>query len=260
MTIPKFDHCGVYAHVSEDALSTAEVEAWCEAANAYIREDVWPHWGPVLNRNPPNIFYYGRGLDLPMTLPEGPAGILVIKPKSPDPQTGGFHYILGKMPAGRSYLSSRDPDKTFNHEAGEMGVNPLLDLWYDGPLGYAYAAELNDPVQGGAYKKRVKVMGETMEVDVPNFVLPSYFGLGASSGRYDHLGQLNRPFQVQSGGYQIARLPNGDNVFMGPNDGVAMNWTKFDELSRTRQIMTGVQVPDDYHKGKRPKPPGVKDG
>lgn len=255
MTI-KFDHCGVYAQVSEKELSTAAAEAWCEAANAYVREDVWPHWGPVLgNRNPPNFFYYGRGLNLPMALPEGPAGILVIKPKSPDPQTGGFHYVLGKMPAGRSYLTSSDPDRTFNHEAGEMAVNPLLDLWYSGPMGYDYAAELNDPVQGSEYKKQVKVMGKTYNVDVPNFVLPGYFGLGRDNGRYDHLGRLSRPFKIERGGYQIARLPNGDNVFLGPNDGVEFGATKFDELARTSQLMHKVQVPEDYHQAKRPKPP-----
>lgn len=257
MTIPKFDHCGVYAHVSEDALSTAEVEAWCEAVNAYVREDVWPHWGPHLHRDPPNFFYYGRGLDLPMTLPEGPAGILVIKPKSPDPATGGFHYLLGKMPAGRSYLSSGDSDRTFNHEGGEMAINPLLDLWFEGPRGYDYAAELNDPVQGSGYRKKVSVMGRTMEVDVPNFVLPSYFGIGPSTGRYDHLGRLNRPFQIEQGGYQIARLDNGDTVFLGPAEGVPFNATKFDELARTRQIMSGVTVDPEYHIKDRPELPGT---
>jgi hypothetical protein len=255
MSSIKFDHCGVYAQVGEDELSTAKAEAWCEAANAYVREDVWPHWGPILDRDPPNFFYYGRGLNLPMTLPEGPAGILVIKPKSPDPSTGGFHYVLGKMPAGRSYLSSGDPDRTFNHEAGEMAVNPLLNLWFPGPMGYDYAGELNDPVQGSEYKKTVKIMGKDYQVDVPNFVLPAYFGVGPANGRYDFLGHLNRPFQIEQGGYQIARQENGDTVFLGPNDGVHMNWTKFDELSRTRQLVEGRQVPDSYHKDARPEAP-----
>jgi len=253
MVIPKFDHCGVYAQVKHEELSTSDAEAWCEAANVYVREEVWDAWGAVLNRNPPNFIYYGRGLNLPMSLPEGPAGILVIKSKSPDPSTGGFHYVLGKMPAGRSYLSSSGPDETFCHEAGEMAVNPLLNLWYPGPKGYDYSGEVNDPVQGPDYKKTVKVFGRSLEVVCPNFVYPAYFGIGNGT-KYDHMGVLKAPFSLTPGGYQIARLVNGDTIFLNPGE-MAFGQRKFDELSRSSQLAKGITVPAGYQDMKRPSRP-----
>lgn len=252
MTLPlRFDHCGVYAHVDRNHLSTIAIEAWCAAANEYIREDVWPAWERVLRRPPPNFFYYGRGMTLPIQLPDNPAGILLVKEQSPDPNTGGFHFFLGKMPAGRVYLSGGSSGMVFGHETAEMAVNPLLSLWYPGPKGYDYSGEVCDPVQTQSYEREVRGLGRRVTVTLPNFVYPAYFGLKTGDSqidsRLDHLGRLSRPFEIARGGYQIIRLANGDTGFIGPDhEPLMLSTPKFESLARTRQIVEGRTVPEDW--------------
>jgi len=85
-----------------------------------------------------------------------------------------------------------------SHELVEMLVDPAINMMTTGPnakLMYAY--ESADPVEALSFN----VNGIAMS----DFVYPSYFEVFRKPGsvKFDHLGKVNRPFQILGGGYQI---------------------------------------------------------
>jgi hypothetical protein len=85
-----------------------------------------------------------------------------------------------------------------SHELVEMLVDPAINLMSTGPDPKTmYAYESADPVEALSFK----VNGIAMS----DFVYPSYFENFHKPGsvKFDHLGKLNKPFQILAGGYQI---------------------------------------------------------
>jgi hypothetical protein len=85
-----------------------------------------------------------------------------------------------------------------SHELVEMLVDPAINLMTTGPdPRTVYAYETADPVENLTFK----VDG----IPMTDFVYPAYFEVfrKRSSTRFDHLGKVERPFQILSGGYQI---------------------------------------------------------
>jgi hypothetical protein len=85
-----------------------------------------------------------------------------------------------------------------SHELVEMLVDPAINMMTTGPdAKVMYAYESADPVEQLSFK----VNG----VPMTDFVYPAYFEVfhKAGSVRFDQLKNVNKPFQILSGGYQI---------------------------------------------------------
>jgi hypothetical protein len=96
-----------------------------------------------------------------------------------------------------------------SHELAEMLVDPALNLMSTGPdekLMYCY--ETADPVESASF--------DVSGVAMSDFVHPAWFETFRKPGstKFDHLGQVKRPFQLLKGGYQIV-FKNGkwSNLF-----------------------------------------------
>jgi len=85
-----------------------------------------------------------------------------------------------------------------SHELVEMLVDPAINMMTTGPdPNTIYSYESADPVEELSFP----ING----IQMSNFVYPSYFETFHQPGsvRFDQMGQVNQPFQILSGGYQI---------------------------------------------------------
>ncbi len=101
-------------------------------------------------------------------------------------------------PTLHSQSGLRDRDKisvAASHELAEMLVDPGNNLWCEVSEGTFYAYEVCDPVE----EKNFRVHGLWMS----NFVYPAYFDLSRKpkSTWFDHMGVVDRPFQILEDGY-----------------------------------------------------------
>jgi hypothetical protein len=83
------------------------------------------------------------------------------------------------------------------HELAEMLVDPAINLYATGPKRKSlYDYESADPVE--------ELTFDVDGIPMSDFVYPAYFEHFRKRGstRFDHLGVLERPFQIDKGGYQ----------------------------------------------------------
>jgi hypothetical protein len=82
-----------------------------------------------------------------------------------------------------------------SHELAEMLVDPGNNLWCEVSKGTFYAYEVCDAVED----RHFRVKGLLMS----NFVYPAYFDLSRKpkSTCFDHMGTVDRPFQILEDGY-----------------------------------------------------------
>jgi len=85
------------------------------------------------------------------------------------------------------------------HELFEMAIDPIANLWAEGPDGVEYAYEMSDPVEDDTFL----IDGIAMS----NFVHPAWFEpfKHPPATKYDHLGLLSKPFSMTKGGYMIVK-------------------------------------------------------
>jgi hypothetical protein len=85
------------------------------------------------------------------------------------------------------------------HELFEMAIDPIANLWAEGPDGKEYAYEMSDPVEEDTFM----VDGIAMS----NFVHPAWFEpfKHPPGTKFDHLGLLKKPFSMTKGGYMIVK-------------------------------------------------------
>ena len=84
-----------------------------------------------------------------------------------------------------------------SHELAEMLIDPAANLYSTGPKkNRLYDYEVADPVE----ELHFKVDG----IPMTNFVYPSYFEVFHKKGstRFDHMENLDLPFELHEGGYQ----------------------------------------------------------
>ena len=84
-----------------------------------------------------------------------------------------------------------------SHELAEMLVDPATNLYSSGPkTNCLYDYEAADPVE--------ELFFEVGGIAMSDFVYPSYFETFHKKGstRFDHMGKLQRPFDLHEGGYQ----------------------------------------------------------
>ena len=88
---------------------------------------------------------------------------------------------------------------TASHELWEVLVDPGIQMWADGPKGELWAYETADAVEETDFVVN--------NVRISNFVYPSFFELfrKPDSIEFDHLGLVDRPFQLLKGGYTLLR-------------------------------------------------------
>lgn len=92
-----------------------------------------------------------------------------------------------------------------SHEALEYLCNLRLDQWALGPNGSIWPREVADPVEADVYTIRVELFGKVQNVEVSNYVYPSYWREG-SNGPWDRMGVLKGPFTLAPGGYALAEV------------------------------------------------------
>lgn len=118
-----------------------------------------------------------------------------------------FHDItFGGMPLAKVFVkpaikSGEKISATACHELCEMLVDPMANLWCDGPKSTLWAYEVCDAVEE-----------ETFDFDgvaMSDFVFPTYFEKfrlkRPRSAQYDYLDKVKRPFQILKGGYSDIR-------------------------------------------------------
>jgi hypothetical protein len=126
----------------------------------------------------------------------------------------GYHDLtINGQPISKIFVKTTLADNqlvsvTAAHELFEMAIDPIANLWAEGPDGTEYAYEMSDPVEEDTFK----VNG----IDMSNFVHPSWFEpfKHPPGTKFDHLGLLKKPFSMTRGGYMILKK-NGkvQNVF-----------------------------------------------
>lgn len=121
-----------------------------------------------------------------------------------DPDAYGAHTALGLEVWGYVdvVLCARfgEPiERVLGHELFELLADPMLDRWVGD-----YAVEVCDPVQRGSRPAPAEFFGASGQVQVANYVLPSWYAPGAL-GPFDRDGTVGAPLEVAPGGYQITR-------------------------------------------------------
>jgi hypothetical protein len=198
-----------------------------------LREHVAPLW----DGEPPGLQFYGTAEHAP----GDKAAVLGYVNDDGNADSAGYHtaagrFVYGLIDVGQSHV----PSVTLSHEGCEMYGNPHLDRKVVGKNGRAYFLELNDPVQRQTYFIEVTLFGETRQVEVADFVLPSWFGLpqpAAAGTRTTYLGQRLAPFEIAPGGYQIAEEPDGGIVFLASAGGAGGASLRRSKHSRTMRIV-----------------------
>lgn len=174
------------------------------ALGRQLSDHVQPLWGRVL----PSLLFLAK--DSIGAIPKG-ASPLVLLDDADQADALGYHDETPEgLPYGRVFVQTilgyggsltkgdEAVSVTLSHELLELVGDPSVNLWADGPDGYAYALELCDAVEGDSYA----IDG----ISVSNFVTPAFFDPLAEPGsRLDYLGKLGLPFTMTAGGYQIRR-------------------------------------------------------
>jgi hypothetical protein len=95
------------------------------------------------------------------------------------------------------------------HECCEESLDPDCSVWKPMPDGREIAFESCDPVEGDHYDQDATVGTETRQIQVSNYVLPSYFDPNGQAP-FDRMNKLTAPFTMTDGGYQAVRDAAGN--------------------------------------------------
>jgi hypothetical protein len=117
----------------------------------------------------------------------------------------GYHDLTDKgQPIAKVFVKTTLADHqlvsvTACHELFEMAIDPIANLWAEGPDGKEYAYEMSDPVEEDTFQ----VDG----IEMSNFVHPAWFEpfKHPTGTKFDHLGRLTKPFSMTKGGYMIVK-------------------------------------------------------
>lgn len=161
------------------------------AMQAYIDRSVVPVWSSPAHLVQTNGFMTGAWAMVFLDDADQP-GALAYHDLTPD------GWPLAKVFVRTAVKNGDDVSVAASHELVEMLVDPAINLMSTGPdSATMYAYESADPVE----QLNFPVKGIAMS----DFVYPSYFEVFRQPGstRFDHMGRVDRPFQILSGGYQI---------------------------------------------------------
>ena len=128
----------------------------------------------------------------------------------------GFHDDELGVIYGQVLAQSDATSVTLSHECLEELVDPTCDKWTMLPDGRrSTAREVCDAVEADTYVEPVTIMGETRNIRLSNYLLPSWFQPGGSAP-FDRMGKLESGMpDCTPGGYLIIKddLGNISSVF-----------------------------------------------
>lgn len=181
--------------VNRSTLDDRDVAFFAEAWNQQAREVAAAHsalYTPVV--------FYGQAEGTP----PGDCRVLTILPTIDVPGALGFHDDdLGVIFA--QIKGDGSASTTGSHEVAEELVDPTVDRWMPFDVDHEQAYEVSDRVERDSYLQAATVLGETRQVPVSNYLLPSAFrpdGLAP----FDRMGLLRTWNGMTPGGYYVARF------------------------------------------------------
>jgi hypothetical protein len=132
-----------------------------------------------------------------------------------EPDALGWHTVLGVnrfgyIDVGMSKMDDEPVSRVFGHELFELIVDPDCERWVGPyPDGSYLSLEVCDPVQRFS---RTVHMNDPMlgkaDVEIADFILPSWFDLTSLGPLYSDQGHAPAPCRIAPGGY-IIREKNG---------------------------------------------------
>jgi hypothetical protein len=168
-----------------------DLDALIAAMQAYIDNNIAPVWGTPANLVKTTDFQPGAWAMVFLDTADAP-NALAYHDLTPDgfPQAKVFV---------KTTLDNNDlVSVSASHELVEMLVDPAINMLTTGPdQTTIYAYESADPVEALSFP----VNG----IPMSDFVYPSYFEDFRQPGsvQFDQMNQVNAPFQILAGGYQI---------------------------------------------------------
>lgn len=171
------------------------------------------HAAPAWKLQPVPVIYMNAGSDVPPG-----SWVISVLDDADQADALGWHtedqgdVIYGRVFAkpvldhgGDALTQPLSVASVLSHEVLETFVDPHVNLLADDTKGTAYALEVGDPVESDSYTISIRPRGQTLAVPVTvsNFALPAWFDPLATSGPYDYMGKVTKPFQMTSGGYVV---------------------------------------------------------
>jgi hypothetical protein len=188
------------------ALTDKEVNRIAEACDIQLRRDVAPLWD------------IKHPLRVTTTRADNEYPFFLVDEIPEEKDALAYHYVQDNgVPAGkigvRTTLDAGESvSSATSHEAVELQCDIFCASWsYSTRLRCLVATEACDPVQADVYSIEAR---DGTRVEVSNFVTPAYFTDDPLGKPLDHLGSLDKTFDIARGGYQI-RMKGGrvDNVY-----------------------------------------------
>jgi len=162
-----------------------------KAMQAYVDQHVVPVWSTPANLVKSTDFIPGAWAMVFLDDADQP-GALAYHDLTPD------GWPLSKVFVRTTIQNGDKVSVSASHELVEMLVDPAINMMTTGPnLKTIYAYESADPVE--------QLTFDVNGIPMSDFVYPSYFEVfrKAGSTQFDRLDEVNKPFQILSGGYQI---------------------------------------------------------
>jgi hypothetical protein len=158
---------------------------------AYVVNSVAPVWGTPANLVKTTDFQPGAWAMVFLDNADQ-AGELAVHDLTPDGLPQARVFVKTTLDNGDLVSVSA------SHELVEMLVDPAINLMTTGPdQSTIYAYESADPVEALSF--------DVNGIQMSDFVYPSYFEDFRQPGsvQFDQMNQVNTPFQILQGGYQI---------------------------------------------------------
>jgi hypothetical protein len=188
-------------------VSDADVAFWVKACSDQAIECATER-----GINPIPVAFYSS----PDGLPSGDVRIISIVDSLDEPGVLGYHDDEFGVIYGMVLAQGDRTSVTLSHEILEMLCDPKCNRWITLPDGIRMVAEeVCDPVEADTYPVSVTIFGETRQVSISNYVLPSWFD-PRGEFPFDKMRRLGSGMPtMRPGGYLIVRDDSGNvsNVF-----------------------------------------------
>lgn len=171
-----------------------DIPFWAAAADKQARE-VADAWGCM----------YQPVIDYGSTADALPAGCRILTIRDALDQAGALGYHDDDLGVVHIEVkAAEDVWVTISHEVAEEMVDPTVNLWAPFDVDHEQAIEVCDRVVGDHYLVEVTVLGETRQVPVSNYLLPSAFDPNGKAP-FDRMGKLTVWNGMSPGGYAVVR-------------------------------------------------------
>lgn len=176
-------------------VTDSQVQHVMDALHVQLERDWKPIWGTTAELQ----------LHTPYAPMPDSAWLIILEDANDYYGALGYHEQDAKgRPVGKVFVGDSDSygytwSNTFSHELLEMMADPYVSLcvfeenWYGG--GRLWSYEVCDACEHEAYSYMIG------DVLVSDFVYPWWFNKRQSMTKYDHMGKIQKPFEILPGGY-----------------------------------------------------------